>query len=227
METEEYLFEGVEGIPYFSATVPATARNDSYKTSMSDSAISDGHVNLNYGDETNSTTMEGTIYISPTRKERTYYYNPVCQSTDGSVYITSGSSFMVGDWTASEGEQFSQAMDAAYTITENGRTKTESVSVTLSISVMFAPETIVILQMDTYGGLLSRMKYTPGELPEKFSPEPDTAYLVVETHKRDATGNITIAWDIYGNESESIETFFARADGVCVKHRAQIMWPEY
>jgi len=227
MELGEYVFEGVEGVSYYSATVPASAGHDSYKTSISDPAICNGKMHLYYGDEANSTTMEGTIYISPLRTKRTYYFNPVYQSADGSVYLTSGSGFMIGDWTLSEGEQYSQTMDATFSVTENGKAKTESISVKLSISVMFAPEKIVVLQMDSDSKLISRIDYTPGELPETFVPEPDAAYFVVETHKRDATGNVTIARDIYGKDAESMETFFVRADGVCVKHWTQINWPEH
>lgn len=223
-ETEEYLFEGVEGISYFSATVPASTEHDSYKTSISDPAISDGEIHSYYGDESDSTTLEGTIYISPTSKECTYYFNPVYQSADGRVYLTSGSGFMFGNWTVSEGEQYSETMDATYSVTENGKTKTESISVKLSINVMFAPEKIVILQMDADGKLLSRMEYTPGELPETLSPEPNAAYLVVETHKRDAAGGVAVARDIYGTDIESVETFFVRADGICIKHCTQIKW---
>lgn len=224
MKTEEYVFEGVAGLPYFSATVPASADHESYRTSISDPAISDGHVNLNYGDDTNSTEMEGTIYISPVSRERTYYFNPIYQCADGRVYLTSGSGFMIGGWTVSEGEQYSQTMDGASSVTESGKTKTESISVKLTISVMFAPERIVILQMDADSQLLSRMEYTPSGFPETFRPEPGTAYIVVETHKRDATGNATVTRDIYGSDAENMETFFAREDGVCVKRRTQIIW---
>lgn len=226
LETEEYVFEGIEGIPCFSATVPASPGRDSYRTSMSsDPAISEGKMILSYGDETNSTAMEGTIYVSPTGNELTYYFNPVYQSADGSVYLSSGSGIMFGNWTVGEGEQISQTMDAAYTVVENGKTKTESISVKLSVSVMFAPEKITILQMNVESGLLSRMEYTPGELPETFAPEPRAAYLIVETRKRDATGVVTIARNIYSRDAGAIETFFTRADGICVKHWTQIEWP--
>lgn len=226
IETEEYVFEGVEGIPYFAAVMQATAQGgDAYTASVSDPAISDAHMAINVGDAENSTALEGTIYVSPAREERTYYFNPVYQSADGSVYLTSGSGFMVGNWPTSEGEQYSQTMDASYTETENGKSKTERISVKLSIGVMFAPEKIVVLQMDAQSKLLSRTERAPGELPEVFSPEPDAEYLVVETHKRDAEGNATVSREIVGKDAESMETFCARADGVCEKRWTQIKWP--
>lgn len=226
IETEEYVFEGVEGIPCFSATIPAAEGRDSYRTSISDPAISDGHMSIAVSDEENGVALEGTIYVSPTGRERVYYFNPVFQSADGSVYLTTGSGFMVGDWPTSEGEQYSQTLDATYTVTEKGKTKTESMSVKVSVSTMFAPEKIVVLQMDADSKLISRTEYTPGELPEAFTPEPDTEYLVVETYKRDAAGNAMTARDIYNRDAEAVESFSARADGVCVKHWTQIEWAE-
>jgi len=223
-EIEEYIFEGIDGIACFSPTVPAADGRDSYIFSMSDEAISDGHMSLNYGDDKNSTTLTGTIYTVPSNMQHTYYFNPVYQSEDGSVYAVSGSGFMVDNEADSEGSVYSQTLDATTTVTENGKSKTESISITLSISVMLEPEKIIVLQMNTESELLSRTEYAPGILPEVLTPEADTAYLVVETYKRDDMGNLKIAREIYGRDNENIETFSVRADGVCVKHWTQIKW---
>lgn len=223
-ETEEYVFEGVEGIAYFSPAMPATVQRDSYIASVSDEAISDGHMSLNYGDDENSTTLEGTIYTSPSNKRHTYYFNPVYQNADGSVYVVSGSGFTVNGESYSEGSAYSQTLDATTTVTENGKVRTDSMSITLSISIMFAPEKIVILQMDADSGLLSRTEYAPDAMPRVFMPEADTAYLILETYKRDDTGSPKISRAIYGRDAEKIETFFVRTDGICVKHWTQIMW---
>jgi len=125
--TEEYVFEGIEGIAYFSPTIPATAEYDSYIASVSDEAISDGHMSLNYGDDETSITLEGTIYTSPSNKQHKYYFNPVYQSADGSVYTVSGSGFMVNE-SNSEGSVYSHTLDTATTVTENGKLKIDSTS---------------------------------------------------------------------------------------------------
>lgn len=222
LETEEYVFENIEGIAYYSPTVPATAEHGSYTTSISDEAISDGHRSLNFGDDKNSTTLEGTIYTAPSNKNHTYYFNPVYQSADGSVYATSGDGFMVNNESYSEGSVYSQTLDATTTVTENGKIKEDSISIKLSISVMFAPEKIVVLQMDTDSKLLSRTEHEPDTLPEAFTSEVDTAYLIVETYKRDDTGSLKISREIYGRDDESFATFITRADGVCIKQWTQI-----
>jgi len=223
-EIEEYVFEGIEGIPYFSPTIPATAERDSYISSMSDEAISDGHMAANYGDDENSITLKGTIYTAPSIKYHTYYFNPVYQSADGSIYVTTGSGFMVNNELYSEGLVYSQTMDATAAVTENGRTRTESISITLSINVMFTPEQIVILQMDGDSGILSRTEYTPDAMPETLLMDTLTDFIIVETHKRDDTGSIRILREIYDSNTDTIGTFFAREDGICIKHWMQLDW---
>ena len=88
---------------------------------------------------------------------------------------------------------------------------------------MSAPEKIVILQMGSDNAVISQNEYKPYEMPKDFTLETDTAYFIVETHKRDDAGNMKIYREIYGRDAESIETFFVRADGVCVKHGTQII----
>jgi len=224
MLTEEYVFEGIEGMSYFAPTVRAAEDHESYITTMSDEAFSDVHIGLNHGEDKSSTTLDATIYTTLSSKNQIYYLNPVFQSMDGSVYVVSGNGFMVSSNVYSEGSVFSQSLDSTTTITENGKAKTGSISIKISISVMFAPKKIVLLQMSTDNTLLSRTEYEPDAMPKSFEPETDTAYLIVETHKRDDTGNIKIFREIYGRDVENIETFFARADGICVKHLIQSIW---
>lgn len=224
-QTEEYVFPS-DGIPYFSATVPAAENHDSYRASISDPAISDGHVNYKLGDDGDSVTLTGTVYVSPVNIARTYYFNPVYQSADGSVYATTGNGFMVNTEAYSEGSVYSQTLDATTTVTEGGKTKTDSTSITLSISVMFAQEKIVVLQMSEESAVLLRNEYAPDTMPESISTESETDYLIVETHKRDDTGHIKISRATYSSDTENIETFFVREDGICVKHWTRMIWSE-
>lgn len=221
-EIMEYVFEDIKGIPYFAPTVQDDHGN--YTSSMSDGAISEGHMAINHGDDVNSITMEGTLHVLPA-SANVYYPNPVYQSEDGSVYLISGSGIS-SSGVHDEGPMMSQTLAADYTVTENGKTMTDSYSVTISVSFMFAPEKISILQMDADGGLLSRTEYSPEALPDAFKPEPKTAYLVVETRKRDSAGALKTSRDIYSGDAESMETFYAREDGICVKHWTRIEWAE-
>lgn len=224
VETKEYVFNDILGYPYYYYTMPATAEHDSYNTSVSDEAISEGHTYINISDDNNSVALEGTIYISPSNENRSYYLNPVYQSADGSIYAVSGSGYSFNDESNSTGLIFTQTMNDTYTITENGKKKINSMSIEIAISVMFAPEKIVVLQMDKGGMILLRTEYEPDELPKDVTPETGTDYLIVETYKRGYTSTLEVSRAIYGKDADAFDTFFARSDGVCIKNWTQINW---
>lgn len=220
--TYEYVFDGIEGISYCVPTIQETDGENNYIATLSDPAISDGHTSINTGDDENSVSLEGTIYVSPSRNMSTFYFNPIYQSADGSIYLVSGDGFTFNSETYSEGSVYSQILDDTTTVTENGKTKTDTISIKVSISIIFAPEKIVILQMDPDDTLISRTEYKPDLLPDVLALETSAAYFIVETHKRDNTGSPIILRDIYGKDVENIDTFFVRADGICEKHVMQV-----
>ena len=222
--TLEYIFEGIEGIAYCVPRIQATEEENSYIATMSAPAISDGHTSIFVGDDENSVSLDGTIYVVPSNISHTYYFNPVYQSIDGSVYAVTGSGFMMNSDLYSEGSVYSHTLDAVTSITENGETKKDSISIKISISVMFAPDEIAILQMGSDNAVISQTEYEPEEMPTTLTLETGTAYFIVETHKRDNTGTMIISREIYGSDVENIETFFVQADGVCVKHWTQMIW---
>ena len=219
-EIKEYVFDGIEGIPFFSFHVANDHEN--YRSSVSDEAISNGAFHISHGDDESSTVLEGTIF-AVSANPKTFYLNPVYQNADGSVYLMSGGGIS-GSGVHSEGPMMSQTLETVYTVTENGMTKTDSVSVTISVSFMFAPEAIAVLQMDQEARLITRNEYTPGALPEEIATEPGTAFLIVETKKQDHEGNPVISREIYGSDAESIETFHARPDNICVKTWTPVSW---
>jgi len=220
--TEEYIFEDIEGMSFYAPIARSVGEHDSLVPNMADEGFSDRHTYLNYSDEKTSIALEATIYVAPSSEINTYYFNPVYQSADGSVYVVSGDAFMVNNESYSEGAVYSQTMEETRTITENGKAMTESVSITISISVMFAPEKIVILQMDADGAFITRTEYEPDALPEVLALDRKTAFFIAETCKSGDKGKSMISREIYDRDAENIETFFVRADGICVKHETPV-----
>jgi hypothetical protein len=212
-------FPGADGIKYFYVTVN-TPDGGSYVRSVSDEAITDGHLDVSVGDAS-SVTMTGTIYVSPAQTSRTYHFNPVYQDADGGIYVISGSGISTAGIDV-EGAVMSQTLDASYSVTEKGVTKTDSFSVTLGVAVMYAPEKIVVLQMDENSAIVSRTQFTPGTLPDEISRAPRTAYTIVETHSRDGAGEPVVSRKVYGAQDESFDTFAARDDGICVKRATRL-----
>lgn len=219
--TEEYIFP-VDGICFFSALMPETQTEESYYNGILDPGISNGAIHYNMAEDENITTLDGTLYITPSKAEQVYYFNPVYQSTDGSVYAVAGGGFSVDSSSYSEGSVFSQTLTDTTTITKNGKKQTESIYCTLSLNSMYAAQTIVVLQMDKDSTLLACTEYTPGAMPASIPLLPQTSYLLVETHSLDASGQPQISRAVYNSDAENIQTFYTREDGVCVKQDTPI-----
>ena len=224
-EIADFVFP-IDGIPYFSALIQQADALNNYNMSVSDPAISDGHVHYKMDDNGNSVTMTGTLYVPPSNITKTYYFNPVYQSADGRIYAVSGSSFMFSTESYSEGSVYSQTTDETSTVTENGISTSNTASVTLSVHCMFVPETIIVLQMDAESSVLSRVEYTPDTMPETIAADALTDYILVEIHKRDNQNKLITSRAVYGRDADSIETFVLRDDGFLVSQSTPILWPE-
>lgn len=222
-DMDEYVFEGVNGIPYFFARFPASAGHDSYTGSNGDEAVSDGSTSVNESDGGTAVSLEGTIYVSPKGLQNEYFINPVYQSADGRVYAVSGSGFVI-DEGHPEGAIYSQKLEAKYTFTENGKSMTDSTSVKISLNVMRLPEKVAVLQMDGGSAVVSRMEYAPGMLPKSITPADGVEYIIVETYKTGGQGGEQVSRELYGKDTATIATFVCREDGVCVKRWTELNW---
>lgn len=220
-KSSEYAFEGVHGFSYFSAQVADEA--GSYHAMSGDDAFADGHINLNVTDFGSSIALTGTIYIAPTGGDIQYYFNPVRQTPDGRVYAVSGSGFFIGS-PMSEGEAFSQKLSEKWTETLDGATKTLENTVEIKISVMYPPKSIAIVQMDAQNHVLQEDVFAPDQVPNSLTPLSETAYIVIVTDRTDEEGNTLEARTLVSRGDETLQTFFSRDDGVCVKRDTQLNW---
>lgn len=221
-EHREYRFTGIDGIAFYAPTVPATDNENSYVCSTSDEGISNGHFGVSTGEE-ERITLEGTILVTPQSFGKTFFVNPVFQDAQGRVYVTTGSGItQSGDMA--EGARFSTKLEETTTVTDNGERRTAAASVDIAVEVINTPEQVSILQMDAESKLLLRTAYQPGTLPEELVPEPDTAYLIVETLKRGGTGESAVTRELYGIDSTSLTTYYAREDGICLEQWTTLIW---
>lgn len=221
--TKEYVFEEIEGSLYIAATIPEGESGDIYITTGSDRAISDGHSGFFQGDDEEKISLEGIIYISSLEGLGTHFINPVYQDNQGRVYAMEGSGMTING-VEGEGAAFSQTLEETTTSTEGGKSKKVSTSIKISLETILPPTEIFILQMDKNNSILSSEKYYPGQVPDKLIPKGKTAYIIVETHKKDSTGNMLVIRELFSKEDESLSTFFCREDGICIKEWTQLIW---
>jgi hypothetical protein len=209
-EDQEYVFEGVDGIALFF-TESTDSTGNACTSATTGEEISDGSYRL--GDETE---LEGTIYVTGGRAE--FYFNPVYQSSDGSVYLIAGQGTS-GDLTGAS--SFSHAISDSYTVTEHdGETRTGGTRVEITIQGLSLPEQITLLQMGEDGTLLKRDSYVPADMPDSIVPDTETGYLIVET--RDADKKITRALCERGEDF--LTTYVLGENGICLPRYVELDW---
>ncbi len=220
---QEYVFEGVEGISYFSALY--TDDVSTYRGSSGDDAISDGKVAISSTDEGESVSLEGTIYASTTGGPNAFYYNPVYQTAQGEVYVMTGQGM-------SYGGEITDGMSGYYELKQETSTTSDNESETISsyvkigVSFMAAPKSVKLIQLDGESNVLSREEYAPGKLPDSLTVEPNTEYIVVETSSGGTGFSETIVRELYQPGDESLFAFYCRDDGILIKQHCSIGWKD-
>lgn len=222
IEDKEFVFEGVEGIPYFAPMV--IEDGESRVLSEPHEAVSDHHITVLCGDEEEGTELVGTLYLSPNLTDQVYYLNRVYQDAENRVYLSPSYGGYMVNGKQSEGQVFSFNTSEATTVTEGWKIQKVSFSVEMALSVLFPSEKIVALQLDADSNVLLRTEYVPGQLPDALVPLANTEFVLVETHKRDAENRAVISRAIYGLNDTAIETFYCRTDGISVKQFTQLEW---
>lgn len=215
ISVKDYVFEGIEGMAFFAATVNG---EHPYTTTGAHDGISDVIVNMASNNEGKTVKLEGTVYITPAIGIKTFYVNPVYQSKDGSVYVTTGNGFSNGG--ISDGISFSTSLDESYEVRENGKTKKNGTSAKITFQVITPPDTIEVIQMASNHTVILRKEYTPENMPESITPEKSTAYIIVE--ERNETK--VVGRNIYQRSDETLSTFLSREDGVCIKQNTVLKW---
>jgi hypothetical protein len=211
----EYVFEGIDGIRFFYVQVEQPD-GESYFSSYSDGAISDGHVYVG-----NDTSLEGTIYTSP-RGPNAFYLNPVYQSSDGKVYLTAGSGISFsGD--KSEGAVFSTTLEEKHAVTENGETVEESFKIKINIAVKAPPANICIIQMNSENMPVSQIDYKPNTLPDQVLISPEAEYVIVETLAASPGGEV-LNREILNPDSAYFTSYVTRDDGICEARSVNLQW---
>ena len=218
---KEYVFEDVKGFSYFAPTIE-NGIDDIYVSTGSDDAISNGHTAIKHGDA-EEYNLTGTIYLDSVYGDAVCYLNPVYQSEDGSVYTVQGSGYSMNG-VMDEGPSFTATLSEETTLTIDGKKKTAKTSVSIAMEVMFAPEKIVITELDDSDTVVCRTAYIPGEIPKTYVPMRETAYLVVHTLKRDRNGAEVRSTELFDCSADGFDTFFRRDDGVCVERYTALEW---
>ncbi|MEG2929212.1 MAG: hypothetical protein RR846_06640 [Oscillospiraceae bacterium] len=219
----EYVFEDLEGIPFFVTETPALDNTDGTVSSVQNEGMSDGHFGSYSGDDEDKTTLDGTLYFAPKSGGSSYYFNPVYQSADGKIYVMAGQGMSsVGD--QAEGSAMSQKFEDTVTTTENGQSKKKTTIINITIESMLPPEKILLLEFDENSALLSRTEYAHENLPESITPNSSADFILLESHKLSFDGTAKVDRTLFSRSDESIECFYQGDNNILVKQYSTVNW---
>ncbi|MBR1759014.1 MAG: hypothetical protein IJ744_09885 [Lachnospiraceae bacterium] len=228
VQTEEpdgytYVFEGVEGVPFFLVREMLNGERD-YWNLCSDGGISDGHQAINVSDTGEGISLEGTLYLSTEDRGDVFCYNPVYQTADGEVYVTTGNSFGI-DMIKTPETNFSSKITESSTMTVDGESKLYDFSVEVHITYMDPPSTYRLLQFDKDHQLLKVDEIDPERIPETFAPLKEASYLMLETTRTGREGNYT-SYELYQKSDVLLRFYHVREDMVCASEYCDLVWDE-
>lgn len=220
---QSYKFKDLEGMGYYAPIMKEAEWGNTYVAIESDPGICEGHSHINSTDAGENIQLEGTIYVCANEEDVVEVYcNPVYQCPDGRVYLVSGQgiSFSGGG----EGATMSHKVEDKVTVKENGEEKTYVNSVEIHVKTTYAPEKVIVIQMDASGNKIEHQEYVPGKLPEEIKPLADTEYFILETYKRDGEGESIVTRKIVGKDETFFQTLYVGARGVCEQDWTSIKW---
>lgn len=182
----EFVFEGLDGICFFSAKQPGSG--DVTFSLQADEEVTD----IKAGVSDLGQELAGTIYC-PTDRNASFFCNPVYQTADGEVYLLAGTGIS-GNLT--DGASLSKRMDESRTTKENGEETTEKSTVSITICGQDAYSCHVIAQMDAQDQKLQESAYPAEEVPDSITVPANTAYLICTSYQTGSDGRETVSRQI-------------------------------
>ena len=211
-----YAFTGMDGIGYFNTTQTGED-GDVYLIPYRDDCLVDAGTTHKVIDGERGMEMESVIHFLATDGNRTFLFNPVYQTEDDRVYVTPS----IG-WSGNDG--YTNIMEQNRTLTVNGESESIYTKVTTRVEGVQPAEKYVLVHMDEKHQRISSVDYAPDSAPSEMTIPAETAYLILESYRRDLEGNVSVDRELVNQGEESFATFRVRDNGICIKEYTCLTW---
>ena len=220
---DTYTFEGLEGSAFYSLFSQDEESQEGYHHSVVSGGISDAHSHYTVTDEGEQIELSASIYFEANGMSPEFYCNPVYQTEDGRVYLTSGSGISTSGIQA-EGTMMSQKLEETSSVAINGTKEEFSLSVEIQVVGVYLPEEYVLLQMSRDDEVIAKAEYAPGGFPEELAFDPETEYVLLKGQKTNGEGNPETFLEVYDRKDDNMRTLERFTDGICVKGDTILTW---
>lgn len=218
IETKEYVFEDIEGYPFFDCVIPD--ENGEYTSLLSDPIFCNVSSHINTSDTGRANKIEATIYYSG--DYTVFYVNPVFQSEDGSVYLMSGLGIATAGET--EGSKMSKSLKDEVTVNMGDKVMKNSSEAILNIEIVNPIKEITLSQMNGKNECIKTETFAPGEVPEEYTAEKDAEYFILESKTVDKEGKLNSDRKIIDKNEDYFDTFQTLPDGMHTQFSTKVNW---
>ncbi len=215
--TWTYAFPDLDGMLFATFLIYPTDDPFSsviYRTAAADEGISDIKNHFGASDKGEEILLEANIYLPRESGEVCFYFNPVYETADGTVYLTEGQGLM----TSTLDGAMTNTVTDTFIYSEEGESKTSATEIKVNLQCVTPPDRVTLIQMNHRHEELTRSTFTPDTLPDAVTPEKDTAYLLIEE-----TAGDTVSRKLLQPGDEGFDVF-RHAGELCVKETVSLNW---
>ena len=110
--------------------------------------------------------------------------------------------------------------------TEGDTEIVDTTEVSVEIMAVREPLKIRLLQFNKTHEILESEEFTPGLMPEQITPLAEADYLLLETEEKAPDGSEFTRREIFGRDTDYLNTLSCQEDGICLSHYHEILWNE-
>ena len=207
-----YKFGDIEG----TVLVMHEDDENSRGLSWSGGPVSDPKQSVNVSEEGTKDKIEGTVWVSADAEEVILYMNPIYRTSDGRVYVMSGKGAY---FEPGGGYECTQSLSGETTRKENGETYIFSMRVEITIIGAVPDETVTVIQMNENGEEIKRETFLADNMPEEFTTQAGTAFLLVR-----CSGGGSDRWETVQPDDEGIRVTQKYDETFCTSHVVPVRW---
>ncbi len=216
IKTAEYVFEDLEGYSFYDCYIKPELDSEGYTTLVQNGGVCDINVSNDFGDNYENMTLKGTIYTL--QSDVIFYYNPVYQSEDGSVYLVSGTGSNVS------GGSMTHSMKEEVAVTVDGETITKKNEIIVTVEKAELSEEIELTELDKNNLIIKKSNYTPDNIPQSYKANKNTESIIITQTSVASEDNVIVKRAIVSRGEENFEVLTEYDSIVCDKNFVEIIW---
>ena len=221
-----YDFPGLEGVAFYQ--IPIVEEDGQIRSIQEkNQAIQERHLSTSIEDGGETSTVKGILYAPTWGEQKCLFANPIYQTEDGKVYLEATPDAFDCASMLSEGAYVTYTWSSTTTVESLEGTKTSGLVFEYGYHGKNLVEKVVYTQMTADHRPIDTQEYPAHHTPEKLTVEPETAYLMVESHCINGHGTSyvdRILLDRNDEEDQSFTTYVQEFPGILSRRTTEILW---